>query len=73
MKPLQRHVFICLNERKPGDPRGDCASKGAAQCLALLKGEAHKRGLKGIRIQRAGCLDQCEQGVSIVVYPEADW
>ena len=31
-------------------------------------------GLKGkVRVNSAGCIDQCERGVSIVVYPEAVW
>ena len=73
MSLFGKHVFICLHQRPAGDPRGDCSSKGSAQVLDLLKGEVHSRGLKGVRVQRAGCLDQCEKGVSVVVYPEATW
>ena len=73
MTPFDRHVFVCLHQRPEGDPRGSCAPKGSAQVLDLLKGEVHRRGLEGVRVQRAGCLDQCEKGVSVVVYPEATW
>jgi len=32
------------------------------------------RGLKtSVRANRAGCLDQCEHGPTVVVYPEAVW
>ena len=32
------------------------------------------RGLKGrVRANRAGCLDQCEHGPNVVIYPEAVW
>lgn len=71
---FERHVFVCLNARKPGDPRGDCASKGAAEVLDRLKEKAHALGLRQkVRVNKAGCLDQCARGVSIVVYPEGVW
>jgi (2Fe-2S) ferredoxin len=69
-----RHVFICTNERKPDDPRGCCKSRGSDAVVEAFKSELAKRGLKKkIRANKAGCLDQCEQGVSIVVYPDAVW
>ncbi len=39
-----------------------------------LKKQLAARGLgKIIRANNAGCLDQCEQGVTVVVYPEQVW
>lgn len=74
MSRFQRHVFVCTNERKPDDPRGCCAAKGSKEVLDKMKELVHARGLKGkIRVNKAGCLDQCEKGVSVVVYPEAVW
>ena len=74
MSRFERHVFVCLNERKADDPRGCCNAKGSAEILDRLKAEIHKRGLKSqIRINKAGCLDQCSLGASIVVYPEGVW
>ena len=68
------HVFVCLNQREPGDPRGDCLSKGAAQVHALLKEGVKSAGLDAkIRVNKAGCLDQCAKGVVVVVYPEGTW
>jgi (2Fe-2S) ferredoxin len=33
-----------------------------------------ERGLKGkVRANQSGCLDQCEHGPNVVVYPEAVW
>jgi (2Fe-2S) ferredoxin len=72
--PFQRHIFVCLNRRPDGSPRGCCASKGAEEILELFKLEIHKRGLKtDVRANGAGCLDACERGVTIVIYPEAVW
>ena len=74
MPPYERHVFICENLRGPDDPRGCCAAKGAAAVRSRLKQLTHDAKLKGrVRINGAGCLDQCEHGVTIVVYPEAVW
>ncbi len=42
--------------------------------MAALKDGAKAAGLKGkVRVNRAGCLDHCEHGPVVVVYPEAVW
>jgi (2Fe-2S) ferredoxin len=71
---FDRHVFICTNRREPGNPKGDCASKGAEDVREAFKRLLHERGLKGrMRANAAGCLDQCARGVTVVVYPEQVW
>jgi (2Fe-2S) ferredoxin len=71
---FQRHVFVCTNERAADHPRGSCKAKGGVEVRDLLKAELTKRGLsKVIRANTAGCLDQCEHGISVVVYPEQVW
>ena len=30
-------------------------------------------GLDGVRINQAGCLDRCELGPTLVIYPEGIW
>lgn len=68
------HLFVCVNERKPDDPRGCCSAKGSAAILDALKSKAHAAGLKGqVRVNKAGCLDACETGVTIVCYPQDIW
>jgi (2Fe-2S) ferredoxin len=72
--PYERHVFVCTNERPPGHPRGCCAAKGSVEIRERLKALVKSRGLAGrVRVNAAGCLDFCETGVSIVVYPENVW
>jgi (2Fe-2S) ferredoxin len=74
MPSFQRHVFVCINERAPGNPKGCCKAKGGVDVRDRLKAELSARGLnKVIRANNAGCLDQCENGVTIVVYPEQVW
>ncbi|MBI3184826.1 MAG: (2Fe-2S) ferredoxin domain-containing protein [Myxococcales bacterium] len=72
--PYERHVFVCTNRRPEGHQKGCCASKGSEEVRDLLKAEVGRRGLSGrVRVNAAGCLDACERGVSVVVYPEAVW
>ncbi len=71
---LERHVFICTNQREAGNPKGCCADKGADAVRDAFKKLVHERGFKGrIRANAAGCLDQCARGVTVVVYPEQVW
>ena len=53
---FEKHVFICTNRREPGNPKGDCASKGGEAIKDEFKRLLHERGLKGrIRANAAGC------------------
>jgi (2Fe-2S) ferredoxin len=68
------HFFICINRRADGHPKGCCASKGSEDIAAAIKLAAYDAGLKGVvRVNKAGCLDSCENGVSAVVYPQGVW
>jgi (2Fe-2S) ferredoxin len=41
---------------------------------AALQLESKAAGLAGaVRINKSGCMDQCEHGTTVVVYPEAVW
>jgi (2Fe-2S) ferredoxin len=74
MSRYQRHVFVCINERPADHPKGCCLAKGSAEVRDLLKDELKRRGLaRVVRANNAGCLDACEHGVSMVIYPEGIW
>ena len=74
MSRFERHIFICTNERPADNPRGCCAASGAAKVVEAFKAELTQRGLRGrMRANKAGCLDNCARGVSVVVYPEGVW
>lgn len=74
MRKLERHVFVCENRRPDGHPRGCCAAKGSAEVRARLKALIREGGMAGrVRANQAGCLDHCEQGVTVVIYPEGVW
>jgi (2Fe-2S) ferredoxin len=74
MPGFVRHVFVCTNQRPAGSPRGCCNPTGDSRLRIALKEALKKRGLKReVRANAAGCLDQCEHGPTIVVYPEGVW
>ena len=67
------HVFCCINQRPAGNSRGSCAEKGSVKLRAYMKARAKEMGLKDVRINAAGCLDRCEHGPAILIYPEGVW
>ena len=70
----QHHVFFCLNQRENGE--ACCMDKGAQAAFDHMKARVKKLGLNGagkVRINRSGCLDRCELGPVMVVYPQAVW
>jgi (2Fe-2S) ferredoxin len=73
MAGYRRHVFVCLNERDPSDPKGSCKHRGSEAVFKALKEGAAKAGLRDVRINRAGCMEHCAYGPTVVVYPEAVW
>ena len=74
MPKFERHIFICGNQRPAGHPRGCCDPAGKADLQKHFKQKLAERGLKGkVRANQAGCLDQCEHGPNLVIYPEAVW
>jgi len=74
MGKYERHVFVCVNERPAGSLRSCCRGCGAERVLAALKSAAGRHGLGDrVRVNKAGCLDQCEHGPTVVVYPDAVW
>lgn len=70
---FEAHVFVCCNRRPDGHRRGSCAAKGSEQLRDYMKARAKELGLAGVRINMAGCLDRCEFGPTMVVYPEGVW
>jgi (2Fe-2S) ferredoxin len=75
MSYYARHVFFCCNQREGGG-RVSCNDKGASAMRDYAKQRVQELGLAGqgqVRINQAGCLDRCEEGPCIVVYPEATW
>lgn len=74
MSYFQHHVFFCCNQRDAGD--SCCNDHKAADMQTYAKDRIRALGLKGegkIRINKAGCMDRCDEGPVLVVYPDAVW
>lgn len=69
----QTHIFCCNNQRPAGHPRGCCKDKGADDLRNYLKVRMKEAGVKDARVNAAGCLDRCELGPVLVIYPEGIW
>lgn len=70
---FEHHVFCCVNERPAGHERGCCKEKDAEKLRDYMKARAKELGLNKSRINASGCLDRCELGPVLVVYPEGVW
>ena len=74
MSVFERHVFVCTNVRPEGAPRCSCTRDGKSELVAALQQLVREAGIQStVRINKSGCLDQCEHGPMVVVYPEAVW
>ncbi len=74
MSHFKRHVFFCTNQRTNGE--ACCQDHQANEMRAYAKERMKELVPKGegrMRINSAGCLDRCEKGPVLVVYPEAVW
>lgn len=74
MSHFKHHVFFCCNQREAG--ANCCNNHGASELRDYAKKKVKALGLSGegkVRINQAGCLDRCDEGPVLVVYPEAVW
>ena len=74
MKRYEKHIFVCENKRPEGHPRGCCFEKGSELVRDKFKKRLKELGLNsGVRANISGCLDACEFGITVLVYPEQIW
>ena len=74
MPAFTEHLFVCCNRRAEGHPRGCCDPAGTDALRNAFKTELKKRELGPlVRANSAGCLDQCELGPVVVIYPQGIW
>lgn len=70
----RHHLFFCTNQRAAG---AACCQNHDAQAMRdYAKARIKALGLRGAGMARAntaGCMDRCEEGPVLVVYPEGVW
>ena len=57
----QKYVFVCLNQRPEGHPKGSCLDRGAADVFNALK------------VVATGCMEGCLAGPALLVTPDNVW
>jgi (2Fe-2S) ferredoxin len=67
------HIFVCCNRRPEGHARGSCAAKGSESLRDYMKARVKEAGIPHARVNMAGCLDRCEDGPCVVIYPAGVW
>ncbi len=68
------HVFMCVNQRD-GD-RACCANRNAMAMFKEMRRILKERGMHGpglLRVNKSGCMDRCDSGPVMVIYPDAVW
>ncbi len=74
MSYYKHHLFFCTNQREPGEM---CCNNHNAQAMRdYCKERVKAAGDKiagNVRVNNAGCLDRCDKGPVIVVYPDDVW
>lgn len=72
MAQRKRYLFVCVNQRPDGTPKGSCAARGGVEVHAKLKALLKERGLAAAeaRACTASCLDTCWVGPCIAVEPD---
>jgi (2Fe-2S) ferredoxin len=71
---FEKYVFVCINERPVGE-RVSCGGTFCGKELSEKLKEAVKTaGQAGrIRVSKAKCLDVCEDGANVLIYPDNLW
>lgn len=73
MNKPTHHIFVCASFRVAGDSKGVCHRKESAALLPYLENELADRGMDDVMVSSTGCMNRCEKGPLMVVYPEGSW
>lgn len=74
MSYYKNHVFFCTNLREDGSQC--CGQHHAQEMRDYMKKRSKELGLVRtgeVRVNTAGCLNRCEHGPVIVIYPDETW
>lgn len=71
---IERHFFVCANERPEGG-KPSCGARGATAIIGALREGLgrHPERWGRVAVTPTGCLGPCFDGPTVLVYPEATW
>jgi len=75
MPKPKHHIIVCTNTRPPGHPKPSCGAQGSPQLLMAFNMKLMEAGIMPGEVLVTGstCLGPCEQGPTVVVYPDGTW
>jgi (2Fe-2S) ferredoxin len=73
MAQPERYVFVCINQRPAGHPKGSCLDRGAASVFEALREEQGRRLLTSVKVVATGCMEACLAGPALLVVPDNIW
>lgn len=73
MQKPKHHIFVCGSFRVAGEARGACARKDSTALIQYLQEEVSDRDWNDVLVSSTGCLNLCDHGPVLVVYPEGQW
>jgi (2Fe-2S) ferredoxin len=69
--PFPTAIFVCTHKRPDGHPKPCCADRGGKDLREELREMVRERGLEGrIKVFQSGCIGACEQGPTLLRYPD---
>ncbi len=71
MQKPDYHLFVCASFRGT-EAKGKCIKKDSMQLISYLETEVSDRGMNAM-VSSTGCLNLCEEGPVMVVYPQGYW
>ena len=73
MAQPQRYVFVCLNQRPAGHPKGSCLDRGAHNVFNAMRDELGRRLMTNVKVVASGCVEGCLAGPTVLVVPDNVW
>jgi (2Fe-2S) ferredoxin len=73
MQKPTHHILVCASFRVAGEAKGVCHRKDSTSLLQYAQSELSDRDMNDVVVSTTGCLNLCEKGPIMVVYPENHW
>jgi vanillate O-demethylase ferredoxin subunit len=70
---IEAHILCCCNQRPEGHPRSCCADRGGRNFMEAIAERVAESGLDNVTVTETGCMERCELGPAMVIYPDAVW
>jgi (2Fe-2S) ferredoxin len=73
MAQPEKYVFVCLNQRPAGHPKGSCLDRGANDVFNAMRDELGRRLMTNVKVVASGCVEGCLAGPTVLVVPDNVW